>query len=158
MNRNLSGLYTFDNDTHKYIPIAQAKDIFDLKDCEEPDERQFIVSDDGEICPYMVDYINEGTDRGRKSIGNYFATQEEAEQAVEKLKTWKRLRDAGFVFYRNWSSKDPDGAFYYVEIHAKIEPVPSDIEFMKDLDLLFGVEEPVCRDSDETRYTGKEEE
>ena len=68
-------------------------------------------------------------------------TKEEAEQAVEKLKAWKRLKDAGFVFYRKWDSKDPEGAFYYVEIHAKIDPVPSDTEFMKDLDLLFGGEE-----------------
>lgn len=29
----------------------------------------------------------------RKIIGNYFETKEEAEQAVEKLKAWKRLKD-----------------------------------------------------------------
>ena len=31
-------------------------------------------------------------------IGNCFETREEAEQAVEKLKAWKRLKDKGFRF------------------------------------------------------------
>lgn len=33
-----------------------------------------------------------------KEIGNYFESLEEAEQAVEKLKAWKRLKDKGFRF------------------------------------------------------------
>ena len=105
------------------------------------DERQYTISDDGEVVPYAVDYINEGTDKGRKSISNCFRTKEEAEKAVEKLKAWKRLKDKGFRFYKKWDSKEPEGSFYYVEIHGKIDPVPADAEFMKDLDLLFGGEE-----------------
>ena len=33
-----------------------------------------------------------------KTLGNYFETKEEAEQAVEKLKAFKRLKDLGFKF------------------------------------------------------------
>ena len=50
--------------------------------------------------------IDDGTDFDRvqkdKEIGNYFETVEEAEQAVEKLKAWKRLRDKEFRFI-GWS-------------------------------------------------------
>ena len=127
----------------------------DWEDYEEPKDYYHITSDGNN---YICEDTNDDFDKGCKAIGNYFETKEEAEQAVEKLKAWKRLRDKGFRFYRKWNSKEPEGAFYYVEIHAKIDPVPSDIGFMKDLDLLFGGEQPVNRDSDGIRYTGKEKE
>lgn len=43
-----------------------------------------------------VEKINHNIDKEMdSSIGNCFDTREEAEKAVEKLKAWKRLRDAG---------------------------------------------------------------
>ena len=110
--------------------------VEEWEDYKEPDKRQFIVSDDGEICPYMVDYINEGTDRGRKSIGNYFETREEAECAVEKLKAWKRLKDAGAEFY-GWR-RNQTGT-YELYMHWS-DRVPRSYEIKKALNLLFGGE------------------
>lgn len=40
--------------------------------------------------------VQDERDEFNKEIGNYFATKEEAEKAVEKLKAWKRLKDNGF--------------------------------------------------------------
>ena len=73
----------------------------------------------------------------RKKIGNYFRTAKEAENAVEKLKAWKRLQDKGFKFVEH-------------QIHGMTEDGEGDgcayFEFDKpldksDLDLLFGGEE-----------------
>lgn len=46
----------------------------------------------------MTDSENSYIEDCQLEIGNYFATKEEAEKAVEKLKAWKRLKDGGFVF------------------------------------------------------------
>ena len=69
-----------------------------------------------------------------KEVGNYFDTREEAEEAVEKLKAWKRLKDKGFRFER-WCFSNPiDEA----KIIIKGNCVPDTVE---ELDLLFGGEE-----------------
>lgn len=115
------------------ICYDKISDIYhEWEDFEEPDKRQFVVTDDGEICPYIADYINDETDRGRKSIGNYFATKEEAERAVEKLKAWKRLKDSGFRFVGfDWRDRGTIGDY---EIYARVEGEVCSL----DLDLLFG--------------------
>lgn len=69
-----------------------------------------------------------------KQFGNYFETEEEAEKAVEKLKAWKRLKDAGFEF-TGWD-RHPDYPGDY-RITASDEWTCDD----KDLDLLLGGEE-----------------
>lgn len=66
-----------------------------------------------------------------KSIGNYFDTKEEAEKAVEKLKTWKRLKEAGFRF-----NGGDDACISYI-----IDPVKWEDGLDNDFDLLFGGEE-----------------
>lgn len=118
--------FVYVGDTPKYEYETLSDLNKEWEDYEKPDKKQFIVSDDGEICPYMVDYINEGTDRGRSSIGNYFETKEEAEQAVEKLKAWKRLKEAGFVF------EGYDGRNIKYNVYRK-----NSEDIMPDLDLLF---------------------
>ena len=50
----------------------------------------YIVKDNDTITNDFADDL--------KSIGNYFKTKEEAEQAVESLMAWKRLKDKGFRF------------------------------------------------------------
>lgn len=70
------------------------------EDYEEPKEYWYICTTRNyEITRVIID---DGTDFDRlqkdKEIGNYFVTLEEAEQAVEKLKAWKRLKDLGFRF------------------------------------------------------------
>lgn len=72
----------------------------------------------------------------KQDIGNYFESEEEAEQAVEKLKAWKRLKDKGFRF-TGWTIDDGlrisicsniDEEDIYDEDKRKMKP---------DLDLLF---------------------
>lgn len=43
-------------------------------------------------------WVNDYADRNNLVIGNCFKTKEDAEEVVEKLKAFKRLRDAGFKF------------------------------------------------------------
>lgn len=72
----------------------------------------------------------------RKSIGNYFETKEEAKEAVQKLKAWKRLKDKGFVF--NGVNKY-DGSIK-TGISKKLD-ISKSVEFYEDMTLLFGGEE-----------------
>lgn len=100
------------------------------------DEAQYTISDDGDVVPYAVDYIDEGTDKGRESIGNCFETKEEAEQAVEKLKAWKRLKDKGFKFTA-WKN----GILLDETVAGQVRyefPIDNKDDIEKDLDLLFG--------------------
>lgn len=98
----------------------------------------FYLADSGEIIkydseedPYCLNY--------RKSIGNDFETEEEAEKAVERLRAWKRLKDKGFRFdgydVVHNSNGDLCGQLFYNAGDYCIE----DIE--KDLDLLFSGED-----------------
>ena len=131
-----TGLFTFDNDSHKYVPIAQAKDILDLKDYEEPKEYWFINTVNAvglhTRTNGLTDSENSYIEGCQLAIGNYFKTKKEAEKAVEKLKAWKRLKDKGFRF-RGWNIAD-DGKG--ITIFANY---PSGTG--EDLDLLCGGEE-----------------
>ena len=106
------------------------------EDYEEPKEYWYIESDGSIIQNHKPTYINHLLD-GLKSIGNYFDTLEEAEQAVEKLKAWKRLKDKGFEFVGLSYSSSNEVYFEFVD-----EPLLKEqaIEAEKDLDLLFGGE------------------
>ena len=77
-------------------------------------------------------------DKNRKQIGNYFETEEEAEQAVEKLKAWKRLKDNGISF----ETKVIDGRWY---LGPKVESQPRTSDevhnLFKDIMFIFGGEE-----------------
>ena len=80
----------------------------------------------------------ESTDEERKQIGNYFETKEEAEQAVEKLKAWKRLQDAGVTFH----AKVIDYKWYLMpKINDKSVTFKEAHEIYKDIDLVFGVKD-----------------
>ena len=94
---------------------------------EEPKEYWYIDID-GEI---MFDNVEDDTVKVMREIGNYFSSREEAEQAVEKLKAWKRLKDNGFRFY-GWNRR------YCDEINFQLD-VTEDLS--KDLDLLFSGED-----------------
>lgn len=80
---------------------------------------------------------DNGEDRFNKEIGNYFETREEAEKAVEKLKAWKRLKDAGFRFL-TWygGSKNIDFEITSLENETYIPR-----QICDDLDLLLGGDE-----------------
>ena len=104
---------------------------------EEPKEYWAVdcFSTDGDI----VSQFTSGSDiilENRKSIGNYFETKQEAEQAVEKLKAWKRLKDKGFRF--NGVYED-----YTIQFTAPKEEIGWYWcnGMGEDLDLLFGVKD-----------------
>jgi hypothetical protein len=116
--------HIFDN----YKTLAELN--VEWEDYEEPKEYFYIYAD-GDIYKDVQDDLRK--DNGCKDIGNYFKTKEEAEQAVEKLKAWKRLRDKGFCWM--WYNSTPTGnsAEFYIKDWDK--------EATKDITLLFGGEE-----------------
>ena len=61
------------------------------EDYEEPKTFWYMTAW-GDIKEYSQDQFAV---KQKQAIGNYFETREEAEKAVEKLKAWKRLKDAG---------------------------------------------------------------
>lgn len=99
---------------------------------EEPKEYWYIYAD-GDIYKDVQDDVRK--DNGCKAIGNYFETKEEAEKAVEKLKAWKRLKDAGFEF-KGWKVLDHDSPRIYFNVYRK-----NSDDIVPFLDLLFGGEE-----------------
>lgn len=127
------GLFTFDVDNHRYVPVEQADGLisdmnYNPEPKEEPKDYWWIRSGMGDICE-ATDGVS-CHDNFRKSIGNCFETKEEAEKAVEKLKAWKRLKDKGLhvtTFYVE------DGSLV---IRAKAHN-SSGAENWEDLDLLF---------------------
>jgi len=101
------------------------------EDYEEPKEYWYL-SGRGEVRCIEDDGVK--FDKDHKEIGNYFETKEEAEQAVEKLKAWKRLKDKGFKFIDNKIIGE------YGNVSYRLTYPATTIE-EQDLDLLFGGEE-----------------
>lgn len=117
-----------------YRSLAELNE--DWEDYEEP-KTFFTIYYDGTISEFKDG--NDEQVRDMKAIGNYFSSREEAEKAVKKLKTWKRLKDKGFRF-TGWTIDDGlrisicsniDEEDIYDEDKRKMKP---------DLDLLFGGE------------------
>ena len=130
-----SYLITEDNEENRLIGEYQYLKwlLEDWEDYKESKEYWYIESDGSIIQNHKPTYINHLLD-GLKSIGNYFETKEEAEKAVEKLKAFKRLKDAGFKF-KDFGRLN-DCAFF---IRATSNESWS--ELYDDLDLVFGGEE-----------------
>lgn len=82
-------------------------------------------------------YSGDDVDDFNEAIGNYFATKEEAELAVRKLKAWKRLKDKGFRF-DGWEDSVESGNNF---ICFRLPSGNWETDVGEDLDLLFGGEE-----------------
>lgn len=129
------GLFTFDVDNHRYLPIEQADGLisdmnYNPEPKEEPEEIWYI-----DFQGMVRSASKEENDWFKENeIGNCFETKEEAEKAVEKLKAWKRLRDKGFEF-TGWKRDEK----YYGDFTITAADQTSCDD--KDLDLLFGGEE-----------------
>ena len=115
------------------------------EDYEEPKEHWYITID-GDV---RVEPENQyGEPNSMKQIGNYFETEEEAEQAVNKLKAWKRLKDKGFRFEgikEDWTRLTTEQTPFrngrrYLQF-TKAEDEDWLKENWTDLQLLFGDEE-----------------
>ena len=73
-----------------YSSLAELNE--EWEDCEPEEGWWYIGTNAYEIHTTNSSLRNIERD---KEIGNYFETKEEAEKAVEKLKAWKRLKEAG---------------------------------------------------------------
>lgn len=112
----------------EYGSLAELNE--EWEDYEEPKGYWKIDTYDGIVC-YVTDF-DDNINIFDKSFGNYFETKEEAEQAVEKLKAWKRLKDKGFKLDAVVDS------FFCLDIYMKGEPYE---EIKEDLKIVFGDEE-----------------
>ena len=86
--------------------------------------------------------VLEGADayeENKKQIGNYFETKEDAEQAVEKLKAFKRLKDYYVNFHLDFVHNRID-FIYRLDgtLHSSID---EERIIFDDLKLLFGGEQ-----------------
>ena len=113
----------------KYHSLAELNE--EWEDYKEPMEIYYI-----NYKGHIMSASSDGNWDDEKEIGNYFETKEEAEKAVEKLKTWKRLKDNKFRFTGYEDNTNPKGNSYQIIIKAIFDGVSFD-----DLDLLFGGEE-----------------
>ena len=114
----------------EYHSLAEFNE--EWEDYEEPKEYWFI-SDMGQVHKFGEYFGEVVVDEKREAIGNYFETKEEAEQAVEKLKAWKRLKDKGFEFEGYDDGYKHNFNSGHIEFY-----VENDGGVLKDLDLLFG--------------------
>ena len=113
---------------YRYNSLAELNE--EWEDYEEPKEHWCItmyggitrIKDDEEPIDDLIE------------IGNYFNSKEDAYDAWDKLKTWKRLKDKGFRF-RNWYW-DKNGMHGFINFSIKSANIDE-----KDIDLLFGGEE-----------------
>lgn len=130
-----------------YHSLAELNE--EWEDYEEPVKPYWFVNDlDGKPMKcdlkncYKFNFIKWR--KRRKQIGNYFKTKEEVEKAVEKLKAWKRLKDADFII-NSWNGNLGGGDHYdccgQVNITAKVGDRDKRNTVKEDLDLLFGGEE-----------------
>ena len=127
--------HIFDN----YKNLAELNE--EWEDYKEPKKYWFIDAYgnivQNEITKHYGDEYTDMTDayESQKQNGNYFETEEEAKQAVEKLKAFKRLKDKGLEF--EWVDKDIGSIkFAFFNREGKITK-----EMWQDIDLLFGGEE-----------------
>lgn len=111
-----------------YSSLAELNE--EWEDYEEP-KTFFTIYYDGTISEFT--FGDDEQIRDMKAIGNYFETEEEAEQAVEKLKAWKRLKDKGFRF-DCWDNEDRATIHDFV-IYCRIKDLDN---INRDLDFLFG--------------------
>lgn len=95
----------------------------------KPDENQKYYFLDSNGLVYDSIWADDSIDHSRFEIGNCFQTKEEAEKAVERLKAWERLKDAGLKF-KDWNKSNYDKTFC---INAEVEHDVVAFDFFKDL-------------------------
>ena len=120
------------------IHDVKLADLKEWEDYEEPKGKHWYMTSWGEVWQYGDDPIHE---EWRRILGNDFETKEEAERAVEKLKAWKRLKDAGFRF-AGYDYRDR-GTINDLEIYATFPrgDIMEPQQRHEDLELFFGGKE-----------------
>ena len=121
----------------EYRNLAELNEEWEDYEDEEPEEYWMIDTS----CLPMIRQVKDGVGKDvDQEIGNYFETKEEAEQAVEKLKAWKQLKDKGvkIIDYDCYGGTSTKGEFLG-EVKVTID-VPQDVDKYL-FKLLFGGEE-----------------
>ena len=135
---SLDGELLFDNKVmllKHYNSLSELNEEFE--DYEEPKEYWYINSDSAIYATDCGKYPD--SDLLREEIGNYFETKEEAEKAVRKLKAWKRLKEAGFVFCGT-DCINQNNVIYFEFGEKPLNQSEAD-EAERDLEICFGGEE-----------------
>lgn len=127
---------------HSGIKCFDSIDLLneEWEDYEEPKDFWYIDVECGVMCDstdtdlqdkrYPIEFM--------KSIGNYFETKEEAEKAEEKLRAWKRLKDARFKFKDFCYDLDEESSnLISADGQISFEMMCYE-DFIDDLNLLFG--------------------
>lgn len=126
----------------KYTSLAKLNEEWEDVPEEPKDNNYWYIDNLGRIhfSSEVIDEV-EGHPNNwmiRKQFGNYFSSWNEAEQAVEKLKAWKRLKDKGI----SYEAKVIDGKWY---LAPKAEPQHRTFDeahdVFKDIIFIFGGEE-----------------
>lgn len=103
------------------------------EDYEEP-KTFFTIYYDGTISEFK-----DGDDdqiRDMKAIDNYFSSREEAEQAVEKLKAWKRLKDYNVKFNLDFVRNKID--FTYSVNNPLLSVLDGEEQIFNNMKIIFG--------------------
>lgn len=136
----LGHLYT----TDALIVVAIGGETFTYKSLTELDKVWKVYEAPKEFW-YIDDMGNIYKDREeacasllRENIGNHFKTKAEAEQVLEKLKAWKRLKDKRFRF-KGWSVVEGISFKLSDDFYDANDLLFRDVR--DDLDLLFGGED-----------------
>lgn len=114
-----------------YVPLYFSLSEL-LNEWEDAQDTIWYITHDGSI--HSADIGNSWT--REKAIGNCFQTKEEAEKAIERLKAWERLKNAGLKF-KDWNKSNYDRTFC---IDAVIEHDVVAFEFFKDLRVALDME------------------
>ena len=108
----------------------------DWEDYEEA-KGYWFIDIDGKINYGDMENV---TVKDMRKIGNYFKTKEEAEQAVKKLKAWKRLKEARFIFTDYHYRLEDDDALITYRLNIEGDGFAYE-DLTDDLRLLFGGED-----------------
>ena len=120
--------------TTKYNSLAELNE--EWEDYEEPETFWYMTAW-GDVKEYSQDQF---AIKQKQAIGNYFETEEEAEKAVEKLKAWKRLKEARIHFKDYHYELKEDDALITYELEIEADGFAYE-DFTDDLKSLFGGEE-----------------
>lgn len=133
------GKETFKFEAHSLTELCE-----EWEDYEEPESKYLYVIDPTRIKFISEVYKEDEPDWCEQALelGIGFENEEEAEQAVKKLKAWKRLKDKGFHFECVEEYENLCGNGFEIPIRAIMLPENyNDKEVANDLELLFGGEE-----------------
>ena len=124
-----------------FFNFSRISELFELFEDYEGPKEYYAIDLQGDTIKWARHSWDEKTTNKIKEIGNYFESKEEAEQAVKKLKAWKRVkrdlvslhwqreRDGNFSVWGEFKTGNTLRADVFLDNHSE------------DLDLLFGGEE-----------------